>query len=82
MSGHYPSNTCHQATFKDPKNKAFWSITVYDKNGFMFNDLANVSSNTATVNKDGTYTVSFGCGSNAPNNIAVSESEKIGRAHV
>ena len=35
----------------------------------MFNDLANMSSNTATPNADGTYTVSFGCGEKAPNNI-------------
>jgi len=77
VSGNYPSNTCHQATFEDPKNKAFWSITVYDKNGFMFNDLANVSSNTATVNKEGTYTVSFGCGSDAPNNIVIANDTQM-----
>nr|WP_283104508.1 DUF1214 domain-containing protein [Shewanella olleyana] len=50
-------------------NKAFWSITVYNKAGFMFNDLANLSSNTATPNKDGTFTISFGCGEDAINNI-------------
>lgn len=70
VSGNYPNDTCYQANFEDPKDKAFWSITVYNKKGFMFNDLANMSSNTATVNKDGTYTVSFGCGSDAVNNIA------------
>ena len=69
VSGNYPSDTCYQANFEDPKDKAFWSITVYNKKGFMFNDLANVSSNTAVVNKDGSYTVSFGCGDDAPNNI-------------
>jgi hypothetical protein len=69
LSGNYPADSCQQATFKDPKNKAFWSITVYNKSGFMFNDLANMSSNTATPNADGTYTISFGCGDKAPNNI-------------
>jgi hypothetical protein len=69
ISGNYPIDKCYQATFADPEDKAFWSFTVYDKKGFMFNDLANVSSNTATINKDGTYTVSFGCGSDEPNNI-------------
>ncbi|WNC67131.1 DUF1254 domain-containing protein [Thalassotalea nanhaiensis] len=69
VSGNYPADQCHQATFEDPKNKAFWSFTVYDKKGFMFNDLANLSSNTAKANKDGTYTISFGCGSDAINNI-------------
>ena len=35
----------------------------------MFNDFANLSSNTAKPNADGTYTLSFGCGENAVNNI-------------
>jgi hypothetical protein len=69
ISGNFPVDICHQTTFKDPKNKAFWSITVYNKAGFMFNDLANLSSNNATPNADGTYTISFGCGEKAPNNI-------------
>jgi hypothetical protein len=69
VSGSYPSDVCHQATFDDPANSAFWSFTVYNKAGFMFNDLANVSSDTATPNADGTYTVSFGCGQEAPNNL-------------
>lgn len=69
ISRNYPIDQCHQAIFADPEDKAFWSFTVYDKKGFMFNDVAHVSSNTATPNKDGTYTVSFGCGSDAPNNI-------------
>ncbi len=69
VSGIYPSDVCHQATFEDPANRAFWSFTVYNKAGFMFNDLANMSSDTATPNADGTYTVSFGCGEEAPNNL-------------
>ncbi|CAK2024489.1 DUF1214 domain-containing protein [Vibrio crassostreae] len=69
VSGNYPANTCHQATFEDPKNDAFWSVTVYDKAGFMFNDLASLNSHSATPNSDGSYTISFGCGENAPNNI-------------
>lgn len=69
LSPNYPMDQCHQATFADPEDKAFWSITTYDKKGFMFNDLANINSNTAEVNKDGTYTVSFGCGKDAINNL-------------
>lgn len=69
VSGNYPADTCYTAHFDDPKNKAFWSITVYDKAGFMFNDIANVNSHTATQNTDGSYTVSFGCGEKAINNI-------------
>ncbi|MEW6996200.1 DUF1254 domain-containing protein [Colwelliaceae bacterium BS250] len=69
VSGNYPMDKCHQATFEDPKDKAFWSFTVYDKKGFMFKDLANLSSMTAKPNKDGTYTISLGCGKDAINNI-------------
>lgn len=69
VSGNYPDNQCYQATFEDPKNNAFFSFTVYDKKGFMFNDLASLNSNTAKPNKDGTYTFSFGCGADAINNI-------------
>ena len=71
LSGNYSADRCYQMTFEDPKNLAFWSITVYDKNGFMFNDLANYSSNTAQANADGTYTISFGCDEDAPNNIEI-----------
>jgi uncharacterized protein DUF1214/uncharacterized protein DUF1254 len=71
VSGNYSTDSCYQLTFDDPEDKAFWSITVYDKKGFMFNDLANYSSNTATANADGTYTISFGCGPNAPNNLEI-----------
>ncbi len=71
-SGNFSTDSCYQLTFEDPKNIAFWSITVYDKKGFMFNDLANYSSNNAQPNDDGTYTISFGCASNSPNNIEIS----------
>ena len=69
LSGAYPADVCHQMTFEDPENKAFWSVTVYNAAGFMFDDLANVSSDTATPNDDGTFTLSFGCGPDALNNI-------------
>ena len=70
-SRNFPSDSCYQLIFEDPQNEAFWSITVYDKKGFMFNDLANYSSNNAQANDDGTYTISFGCGMNAPNNLEI-----------
>lgn len=74
ISGNYSTDSCYQLTFEDPKNKAFWSVTVYDKKGFMFSDLANFSSNTAQINEDGTYTISFGCGEDAPNNLEIANS--------
>ena len=43
----------------------------------MFNDVANVNSNLATSNPDGTYTVSFGCGDEAPNNLETSNESGV-----
>jgi len=77
LSGNYTADTCHKMTFEDPGNDAFWSITVYNKKGFMFNDLANYSSNTATANTDGTYTISFGCGEDSPNNIEIANPSEV-----
>ncbi len=62
---------CYSATFEDPGNGAFWSFTVYDENGFMFDDVAHMSSDIATANADGTYTVSMGCGVDALNNLPI-----------
>jgi hypothetical protein len=77
ISGNYSIDDCYQLTFEDPKNRAFWSITVYDEKGFMFNDLANYSSNTAQANEDGTYTISFGCGEDAPNNLEIANPSNV-----
>ena len=67
----YPAKGCYEATFEDPDNGAFWSFTIYDKKGFMFNDVAHMSSDIASPNADGTYTVRFGCGTNAANNVPI-----------
>lgn len=67
----YPAKGCYEATFEDPGNGAFWSFTIYDKKGFMFNDVAHMSSDIASPNADGTYTVRFGCGTNAANNVPI-----------
>jgi len=77
LSGNYATDRCYQLTFEDPENLAFWSITVYNKKGFVFNDLANFSSNTAKANDDGTYTISFGCGADAPNNMEIANPSEV-----
>jgi hypothetical protein len=38
----------------------------------MFDDVAHMSSDIATANDDGTYTVNMGCGASAPNNLPIS----------
>ncbi|WNC73856.1 DUF1254 domain-containing protein [Thalassotalea psychrophila] len=62
------SEECHATTFPDPKNDGgFWSMTVYNSAGFMYNDKATINSNIAVANKDGTFTVHFGCDGKANN---------------
>ena len=67
----YPAKGCYEATFEDPDNGAFWSFTVYNRDGFMFDDVAHMSSNTASANSDGSYTIHFGCGADALNNLPI-----------
>jgi hypothetical protein len=76
-SPNFPAKGCYQLTFDDPKNKHFWSITVYNKAGFMFNDIANINSYKAKPNEDGTYTVSMGCGADYPNFIPISNDSGV-----
>ncbi|MGJ8586124.1 MAG: DUF1254 domain-containing protein [Marinosulfonomonas sp.] len=72
FSKFFEGEECQSTTFEDPNNVGgFWSVTVYDKDGFMFDEVANVNSNVATPNDDGTFTVHFGCGDDAVNNIPV-----------
>ncbi|MEO1080630.1 MAG: DUF1214 domain-containing protein [Pseudomonadota bacterium] len=77
VSPNLPAEGCYQATFEDPGNDAFWSFTVYDRKGFMFDDIAHVNSNLALPNADGSYTVSMGCDSEAPNRIPISNASGV-----
>lgn len=43
----------------------------------MFNDLANISSNTAKPNDDGSYTINFGGGKDALNNIEIANDSGV-----
>ncbi|MGF1749604.1 DUF1254 domain-containing protein [Vibrio cionasavignyae] len=52
---------CQVLTFDDPKNGAFWSLTVYNKDIYMFSENASLNSYTAEPNADGTFTIHFGC---------------------
>jgi hypothetical protein len=66
----YPDSkdfSCQSTTFENPENEGgFWSITVYNKDGFLFAK-NNVNSYRAKLNDDGTYTVRFGCEGQANN---------------
>jgi len=59
-----------------PENNAFWSITVYGKDGFMKNENCILNSNNVKLSPDGTFTAYFGsrevCG-DVPNRLDVDE---------
>ncbi|WP_189358857.1 DUF1214 domain-containing protein [Algibacter mikhailovii] len=81
-TGYLDIEGCYEMTFLDPMDKFFWSITVYNANGYMFNDVANVSSELdPDINEDGSITVRFGC-DNMPNNIPIREGNTTGKFNV
>ena len=63
------AGTCYTSTFDDPENTFFTSITAYDNDKYLMEDVRSISSHTWDKNSDGTITVAFNCGENAPNNI-------------
>jgi hypothetical protein len=75
-SGGHDPEVCHQATYQVPENAAFWSITVYGKDGFMKSDNNILNSSNVVLDADGAFTVHFGsnatCG-DVPNRLDVSE---------
>jgi hypothetical protein len=81
-SPYMSSEGCYEVTFIDPKPKYFWSATVYNADGRMFNDVANISSEMNPIkNEDGSYTIRFGC-DGQPNNIPIREGNTIGKFNV
>lgn len=73
---------CYELTFADPEATYFWSATVYNGDGRMFNDIANISSEMNPVkNADGTYTLRFGCEGQL-NNIPIVEGNTTGKFNV
>jgi hypothetical protein len=78
----FDADGCYETTFVDPEAKSFWSATVYNADGRMFNDIANISSKMDPVqNADGTYTIRFGC-EGQPNNIPIAEGNTTGKFNV
>ena len=81
-SQYFDSDGRYEVTFADPKAKYFWSATVYNGDGRMFNDKANISSAMNPVkNEDGTYTLRFGC-EGEPNNIPIAEGNTTGKFNI
>jgi len=73
---------CYVMTFPGPMDKYFWSSTVYNANGYMFNDVANIFSEMdPVISEDGTMTVRFGC-DDMPNNIPIREGNTTGKFNI
>ncbi|MDH4006694.1 MAG: DUF1254 domain-containing protein [Desulfuromonadales bacterium] len=65
---YFPKTTAPQTlTLKDVPVKAFWSITVYDKDGFPQTDTYNINSAFAVADADGSVTIHFGGDKSAKN---------------
>ncbi len=81
-SAYMNSESCYEMTFAAPEAVYFWSATVYNGDGYMFNDVANISSEMNPIkNADGTYTIRFGC-DGQPNNIPTLEGNTTGKFNV
>ena len=81
-SQYFSTDGCYETTFVDPKAKFFWSTTVYNGDGRMFNDIANISSEmNPKKNADGTYTLRFGCDA-MENNIPIVQGNTTGKFNV
>jgi hypothetical protein len=66
--------TPYTVTVKDVPVDGFWSITVYNKDGFMEKNAKNVyayNNVTAKKNADGSITINFGGGTNAINDLPI-----------
>ena len=67
---------CYQAHYEQPPFNApgFFSITMYDADGWMFNEKAILNKNNITFNEDGSFDANFGeCGADAKNNLPITE---------
>ncbi len=58
-------NTCSSLTIDEPPvnyaKRGFWSITTYNKRGWLAKDKAALSNDEVKANGDGTYTIHFNC---------------------
>ena len=75
IPAHNDGNTVYRLTVKDVPVKAFWSVSVYDRNGYFAENpqhAYSVNDITAVKGSDGSVTVQFGgCSANVDNCLPI-----------
>lgn len=72
--GQQDGQGCYRATYSVPPfdEPGFFSITMYDADGWLFSDRAVLNEHNLEFNEDGTFDVNFGdCGVDAKNNLPI-----------
>ena len=64
--GNLSGDKVYVATYKVPDVKAFWSITLYGKDGYMKSENSVINASNVKYNKDKTFTVYFGAADKCP----------------
>ena len=70
------TGVCYKATYQVPpfNEPGFFSITMYDADGWMFSEKAVLNKNNIIFNEDGSFDVTFGeCGDDAKNNLPITK---------
>lgn len=75
-NGGLNADRCYTATYRIPENRAFWSITLYGKDGFMQHENSILNAGNVVLDPDGSFTAYFGsqalCG-DVPNRLDTSD---------
>ena len=74
--GQQDNKGCYKATFTVPpfNKNGFFSITMYNADGWIFSDRAILNEYNIEFNEDGTFDVYFGdCGEDVKNNLPIVE---------